>query len=116
MGNVINFSGARETDSPMDLIQLGIEMEQRNDELEAEIRALKKAAEEKPWYLDVADMINAYRVFPRLVIAGYLWLVYECVSFVLNDPSPEYATAGLVGVLTAALAPIMSAYIGYKTN
>ena len=102
-------------DTVADAMAFGIRLEDEHNKeigaLKEQIRALEKAAEDLPWWTDVADAINSFRVFPRVVIAGYMAFIYWSVMFVLEHPDPGYAVAGLVAVLTAALAPIMSSYV-----
>jgi len=63
----------------------------------------------KPHWLDIAELIDSWRIFPRLVLIAYGWFVYEVSFFVLRWYASEPATArgpeetAMVGVVFTAV-------------
>ena len=84
------------------------------DELDAKgarIRELEKALEPKPMWETIATAMDRYRVIPRAILASYGILIWHSVNWVLAQPDPGYAVAGMVSVLTAAAAPMVGSYL-----
>jgi hypothetical protein len=45
--------------------------------------------------LEFADVIDAYRIFPRAFIATYLYLLIETTQWFMSIPEPNASQAGL---------------------
>ena len=94
------------------VLEYGRQIEQEKDALEAEIRALKKAAEDKPLWEVIATAISAYRVFPRLAIILFGAMTYQIVDAALHSAETGYQDVGLAGIITVAFSGALSAYMG----
>jgi hypothetical protein len=79
-------------------------------------------------HLAVAEMINSWRVLPRIMVMAYMWLVYDIVQWYMNlrdyvvlgcrsnnipdciSQSPSMQHAALVTVIVGAAAAIFAFY------
>ena len=111
---IITLKGKNETDfaGVQQALEYGRAIEQDKDNLEAEIRTLKKQLEELPLWETIAKAISAYRVFPRLSILLFGVLTWNIVQAALHSTETGYADAGLAGLITVAFSGALSAYMG----
>lgn len=58
-----------------------------------------------------ARALDALRIFPRVFIGLYLYLLYRSVEWFMMLPSPNAEQAALISVMTAIGAPWFSAYV-----
>lgn len=70
----------------------------------------KKKVIKKDSFLIVAEILDSYRIIPRIVIAGYSYLIYIVIRWFMNLPDPNNAQSALVSVLITAGAGIFSFY------
>jgi len=68
--------------------------------------------------LTVAELADAFRVLPRIILVGYGLVVIELVHWAMNLPSITVEQAGLVSIVTAMFAPLSNWYMqtGRKWN
>jgi len=55
--------------------------------------------------------MDALRLFPRLFISMYIWLVYETATWFMLLENPSNAQAGLISVVIGAGAAWFGAYV-----
>lgn len=60
--------------------------------------------------LEFADVIDAYRIFPRAFIATYLYLLIETTQWFMTLPEPNTSQAGLISVVVGAGAAWFGLY------
>ena len=60
--------------------------------------------------LEFADVIDAYRIFPRAFIATYLYLLIETTQWFMTLPDPNTSQAGLISVVVGAGAAWFGLY------
>ena len=60
--------------------------------------------------LDSAELIDAWRVFPRIFLVGYGVLAWSLVSWAMSLPVLTVEQAGLVGVVTGLFVPMTNWY------
>ncbi len=60
--------------------------------------------------IDLANAINAFRLFPRIFITTYIYLLYEVVVWFMALQDPNTQQAGLVSVVVGAGAGWFAAY------
>lgn len=81
-------------------------------ELEVEFDTTTK--ESKPSRFDAvlefADVIDAYRLFPRAFIGTYLYLLIEVTQWFMTIPEPNASQAGLISVVVGAGAAWFGLY------
>lgn len=57
-----------------------------------------------------AEIIDAYRVVPRLILVSYGWLIFYVITWFMGLPDPTTQQAALVTTVTALAAPIIGLY------
>lgn len=62
--------------------------------------------------IDLAKAIDAWRIFPRLFILSYLYILIKVVHWFMDLPKPSMEQAGLVSIVVGAGA----AWFGLYTN
>lgn len=82
--------------------------------LELEVEFDTTTKEQKPSrfeaLLEFADVIDAYRIFPRAFIATYLYLLIETTKWFMTIPEPNASQAGLISVVVGAGAAWFGLY------
>lgn len=73
--------------------------------------SLKKSRE---WILTGAELFDAWRVVPRLTLAGYFWLMVQVASWYMALKDPNGGQAAFAGGIVAAFAPLCNWY--YQTG
>ena len=81
-------------------------------ELELEVDTVTKQANKYQNVIYLAKAIDAWRIFPRLFISVYIYLLYEVTIWFMNLPEPNNAQAGLVSVVVGAGAAWFGLYAG----
>lgn len=69
-------------------------------------------------HLSMAEMVDAWRVFPRIFVLGYGYLVWDVVQWFKELPDPTTQHAALLTTMIGAAALIMNFYVqtGRKWN
>jgi hypothetical protein len=62
--------------------------------------------------IDLAKAIDAWRIFPRVFISTYIFLLYKVTVWFMALPEPNNAQAGLVSVVVGAGAAWFGLYAG----
>jgi hypothetical protein len=65
----------------------------------------------KTFFMDVAEVIDAWRIFPRIFLIGYGVLCYQLVAWAMSLSTLSFEQAGLVGTITAVFAPLSNWYM-----
>lgn len=82
--------------------------------LELEVEFDTTTKETKPskfqTLLEFADVLDAYRVFPRAFIATYMYLLIETAQWFMTIPEPNASQAGLISVVIGAGAAWFGLY------
>lgn len=60
--------------------------------------------------LQFADVIDAYRLFPRAFIGTYLYILIETTKWFMTIPEPNASQAGLISVVVGAGAAWFGLY------
>ena len=79
-------------------------VEKKKLQVEIELDTTQKAqvANKFETLLQFADVIDAYRIFPRAFIATYLYLLIETTVWFMSIPEPNPSQAGLISVVVGA--------------
>lgn len=59
---------------------------------------------------DLAHAIDAWRIFPRIFISTYLYLLYSSATWFMNLEAPTMEQAGLISVVVGAGAAWFGLY------
>jgi len=60
--------------------------------------------------LEFADVLDAFRIFPRAFIGVYLYLLIQTVQWFMTIPEPNTSQAGLISVVVGAGAAWFGLY------
>jgi len=83
-------------------------------ELEIEVDASTKEQKENryQWIIDLAIAVDAWRIFPRLFLTTYIFLLYKSAMWFMSLPEPNTQQAGLISVIVGAGAAWFGLYTG----
>ena len=62
--------------------------------------------------VDLAHAIDQWRIFPRIFISTYIYLLYKVVMWYMALQAPTMEQSGLVSVVVGAGAAWFGLYIG----
>ena len=82
-----------------------IELEVEFDTTQKEVTPTKFST-----LLQFADVIDAFRIFPRAFIGTYLFLLIEVTQWFMTIPEPNASQAGLISVVVGAGAAWFGLY------
>lgn len=88
------------------------EVTKKKIELELEVDTVARGPRKFQTVIDLAKAIDAWRIFPRLFISVYIYLLYEVTTWFMALPEPNNAQAGLVSVVVGAGAAWFGLYAG----
>jgi hypothetical protein len=81
-------------------------------ELEVELDTTTKEKKENRFeaLMEFADVLDAYRIFPRAFIGVYLYILIVTIQWFMTLPEPNTAQAGLMSVVVGAGAAWFGLY------
>lgn len=81
-------------------------------ELEVELDTTTKEVRSNRFQvlLELAEVIDAYRIFPRAFISTYLYLLIETAQWFMTITEPNASQAGLISVVVGAGAAWFGLY------
>jgi len=97
----------------MDLSKF-LEIMKDNSDLKDKIRELQGPEKVNPYqkWIHLARTIDAWRIFPRVFVAVYIYLVYEVVLWFMTLGEPNLEQAGLVSIIVGAMGAVFGIYAG----
>ena len=63
-------------------------------------------------WIHLARAVDAWRIFPRLFVSVYIYLLYEVVIWFMTLEEPNLEQAGLVSIIVGAMAAVFGIYAG----
>jgi len=63
-------------------------------------------------WIDLAQAVDSWRIFPRIFISVYIILLYQVVHWFMNLSDPNTQQAGLVSIVVGAGAAWFGLYTG----
>ena len=60
--------------------------------------------------IHLARAVDSWRIFPRVFITTYIILLYKCVIWYMNLPSPSMEQSGLISIVVGAGAAWFGLY------
>ena len=66
----------------------------------------------KRQWIDMARAVDAWRIFPRVFISTYIFLLYKVVIWYMELPNPTMEQSGLVSIVVGAGAAWFGLYAG----
>ena len=97
----------------MDLSKF-LEIMKDNSDLKDKIRELQGVEKVNPYqkWIHLAKTIDAWRIFPRVFVGVYIYLLYAVVIWFMTIAEPNLEQAGLVSVVVGAMAAVFGIYAG----
>ena len=76
--------------------------------LELDIEVTPTSLSTNPYmkWIHIAKTIDAYRIFPRVFVGVYIYLLYAVVMWFMTLDEPNLEQAGLVSVVVGAMAAV----------
>ena len=66
--------------------------------------------------IHMARAIDSWRIFPRIFITTYIFLLYKVVIWYMELPSPTMEQSGLVSIVVGAGAAWFGLYTGSRSG
>jgi hypothetical protein len=68
------------------------------------------------WVIHLARAVDAWRIFPRIFITTYIYLLYKVVVWYMELPNPTMEQLGLVSIVVGAGAAWFGLYTGSRAK
>jgi len=81
-------------------------------DLELEVTTNNIGANPYHKWIHLAKTVDAWRIFPRIFVSVYIVLLYKVITWFMTLPDPNLEQAGLVSVVTGAMAAVFGIYAG----
>ena len=85
-------------------------------QLELEVDTVSKGPNKYQGMVDLAKAIDAWRIFPRVFISTYIYLLYKVVIWYMNLSAPTMEQSGLVSIVVGAGAAWFGLYTGSRAK
>ena len=87
-------------------------------ELEIEVGTTHIARGINPYqkWVHLARAIDAWRIFPRLFLSVYIFLLYYSVMWFMELPEPTLEQSGLISIIVGAGAAWFGLYAGSSSS
>ena len=83
-----------------------------NLELEIDTSLVDSSKNRYQGLIDLARAVDAWRIFPRLFLSVYIFLLYKVTIWFMNLPTPTFEQSGLVSIVVGAGAAWFGLYTG----
>jgi hypothetical protein len=83
-----------------------------NLELEIDTSTVDSSKNKYQGLIDLAKAVDSWRIFPRIFISTYIFLLYKVTIWFMNLPSPTFEQSGLVSIVVGAGAAWFGLYAG----
>ena len=67
-------------------------------------------------WIYLARAIDAWRIFPRLFLSVYIFLLYYSVVWFMDLPEPSFEQSGLISIIVGAGAAWFGLYAGTSNS
>ena len=86
-------------------------------ELELEVQPTQKP-EANPYlkWIQLARAVDSWRIFPRIFLSVYIFLLYYSVMWFMNLESPSLEQSGLISIIVGAGAAWFGLYAGTSNS
>ena len=91
-----------------------MELLQEKSALKDRIRELEDVSNTNPWQkvIFMAQAVDAWRIFPRVFLSVYIFLLYYSTMWFMELPEPNLEQSGLISVIVGAGAAWFGLYAG----
>ena len=87
-----------------------------NLELEIDTSTVDSSKNRYQGLIDLARAVDSWRIFPRIFITTYIFLLYKVVIWYMDIPSPTMEQSGLVSIVVGAGAAWFGLYTGSRAK
>ena len=89
-----------------------MELLQEKSALKDRIRELEDVSNNNPWQkvIFMAQAVDAWRIFPRVFLSVYIFLLYYSTMWFMDLPEPNLEQSGLISVIVGAGAAWFGLY------
>ena len=92
--------------------KIDTETKKVNIELEVDTNIVDSSKNKYQGFIDLAKALDAWRIFPRIFITTYIYLLYKVVLWYMALGNPSMEQSGLVSVVVGAGAAWFGLYAG----
>ncbi len=89
-----------------------VEKKKVNIELEVDTNVVDSSKNRYQGLIDLAKAVDAWRIFPRLFLSVYIFLLYKTVIWYMALPNPTLEQSGLISIVVGAGAAWFGLYAG----
>ena len=68
------------------------------------------------WLIHLAKAVDSWRIFPRIFISTYIFLLYKVVIWYMDLAAPTMEQSGLVSIVVGAGAAWFGLYTGSRSG
>ena len=83
-----------------------------NLELEIDTSTVDSSKNRYQGLIDLARAVDSWRIFPRIFISTYIFLLYKVTIWFMNLEAPTFEQSGLVSIVVGAGAAWFGLYAG----
>ena len=83
-----------------------------NLELEIDTSTVDSSKNRYQGLIDLAKAVDSWRIFPRIFISTYIFLLYKVTIWFMNLEAPTFEQSGLVSIVVGAGAAWFGLYAG----
>ena len=83
-----------------------------NLELEIDTSTVDSSKNRYQGLIDLAKAVDSWRIFPRIFISTYIFLLYKVTIWFMNLETPTFEQSGLVSIVVGAGAAWFGLYAG----
>ena len=95
---------------------MATETKKVNLELEIDTNTVDSSKNKYQGLIDLAKAIDSWRIFPRVFITTYIYLLYKVVIWYMNLQAPTMEQSGLVSIVVGAGAAWFGLYTGSRAK
>ena len=87
-----------------------------NIELEIDTNTVDSSKNKYQGWIDLAKAVDAWRIFPRLFLTVYIFLLYYSTMWFMGLENPSLEQSGLISIIVGAGAAWFGLYAGTSKN
>ena len=87
-----------------------------NIELEIDTNTVDSSKNKYQGWIDLAKAVDAWRIFPRLFLTVYIFLLYYSTMWYMGLENPSLEQSGLISIIVGAGAAWFGLYAGTSKN
>tara|TARA_R100000388_G_C7229426_1_gene153739 strand:+ start:938 stop:1273 length:336 start_codon:yes stop_codon:yes gene_type:complete len=81
-------------------------------ELDIDVTPTNKSINPYEKWVHLAKTVDAWRIFPRIFVSVYIFLLYKVVIWFMALPEPNLEQSALVSIVVGAMAAVFGIYAG----